>query len=320
MKITSKILLIAALAAPSIAGAEARTLFSVDWGKGDAQIGYYNHTLPDFDQPYSEGPGGIALGPNGEIWISDTFNNRVLRFDSTGKKIAAVTALGGQSLQMPMALWLQGGEKICVIDSKAARVMGLDRVNDRLHLLQATQSPHQLEQPEAITGSAAGDLWVGDAMRSKFHHYDPSGKWLSEHPWQMSGLHAERDGTVYTLDYRDPTGDAQIGDTWLISYDAKGEKSDRVPLVAPELESPVLIGLDSAGAIYVRYRTSPPKDVHMVVKYDADGKRGIPMGEVPKTVTRQTFAVTPEGRVIGMSFDSKAAPAGKVDIVELTAP
>src|ERR1051325_7186160 len=85
----------------------AETLFSIPWGNKDGQIGYYNaRSVTGFDQPYSEGPGGIAVGPDDQVWISDQFHDRILKFDRKGNLLGAARKIGDAPIQRPRALWV----------------------------------------------------------------------------------------------------------------------------------------------------------------------------------------------------------------------
>ena len=299
----------------------AETLFAVPWGKEAGQLGYYNASTPPFDQPYGEGPGGIAVGPGGEIWIADQFNDRILRFDRAGKVLGAIGAIGEVKLARPRTLWTDPGKQVAVYNSTEMSVLWQDLVTKKLVKIERADGKN-LSQVEAIAGTPAGELWVGDFMRSALFRFDRAGP-PQRRPWGVAGLAVDGAGQVWSIEHR-PVAGAR-GDFWLVSADATGASRDRFPLVAPDLESPYLVGLDAKGNAVVRFiRTASPKDApkgrnpnrFVVMRFDAQGK-GTLLGETQVSVVSQQFVVTPEGAVLGLSFDAMAAPQGAVEIVEL---
>src|SRR5258708_3679186 len=114
----------------------ADTLFSVPWGDGPGQIGYYNPSnRPNFDQPYAEGPGGLAVGPDGEVWISDPFNDRILRFDRAGKLRGTTAKMGETPIKHPKCIWVDEDRQVAVSTPLDRTVLWYNRktkVLDRL--------------------------------------------------------------------------------------------------------------------------------------------------------------------------------------------
>lgn len=311
--------LVMALALVPVA-ASAQTLFTVPWGKGAGQIGYHNPSTPPFDQPYGEGPGGIAIGAPGEIWISDQFNDRILRFDRSGKALGAVATVGDVRLNRPRALWADPGRQIAVYNATDMVVLWQDLASRKVQKIEKADGKN-LPQVEAIAG--AGDvLWVGDFMKSKLFRFDRAGSALQQRAWGLAGLAVDASGATWTLEHR-PARTGK-GEFYVVSTDAAGKTQDHFPLVAPELESPYLVGLDPKGNVVIRFiKTRPRKEAadgnpnrFVIVRYDPAGKAGVPIGETLVSVVSQQFAITPEGTVVGLSFDAMAAPRGGVEVVE----
>ena len=86
-------------------------------------------------------PGGLAIDSNGRLWVADTFNNRVLRFDNVTSKAngAAADAVLGQA--------------------------------DFTHNVAAT-TQSGLNTPGNLIVDANGRLWVTDSSNSRVLRYD----------------------------------------------------------------------------------------------------------------------------------------------------
>lgn len=301
------------LLALNATAAAAETLFTVPWGKGAGQIGYHNPSTPPFDQPYGEGPAGIALGAPGEIWISDPFNDRILRFDHAGKALGAVTKLGETTLARPRTLWADPGKQVAVYNGTEMAVLWQDVATGKVQRIDKADGKN-LPQVEAIAG--AGDvLWIGDFMKSSLFRFDRAGTAPQKRAWGLAGLAVDAAGATWSIDHR-PAATGK-GEFWVVSTDAAGKPHDHFPL-GGTLESPYLVGLDPKGNIIVRFiktgEAHPNRFV--IVRYDPAGKSAT-LGETHVSVVSQQFVITPAGSVIGLSFDAMAAPKGGVDVVEL---
>ena len=302
--------------------ASAETLFTVPWGKEAGQLGYYNPSTPPFEQPYGEGPGGIAAGPSGEIWISDQFNDRILRFDRKGTVLGAVGKVGEVRLARPRALWIDPGKSVAVVSSQDMKVLWLDQATHKLDVLEKADGK-SFPQIEAVQGGPHGELYVGDFMWSALFRFERGGAAPVRSPWGLSGLATDKDGRVYSIEHREQAG--KRPEDYLVSKGASGAARDHFPLIAPELQSPYLVGLDPQGNAVIRFIKTLPKvkgvadanpNRFLIVRYDPTGKEGKPLGETQVSVVTQQFAITPEGSVLGLSFDAMAAPQGGVDVVE----
>ena len=71
------------------------------------------------------GPRGIAIGPNGLLYVTDTGNSRILVFDSTGKFVRTFGTIGSGDGQMdnPVGIAARPDGTIAVADTNNARVL-----------------------------------------------------------------------------------------------------------------------------------------------------------------------------------------------------
>ncbi|MGH8046562.1 MAG: NHL repeat-containing protein [Chthoniobacterales bacterium] len=136
-------------------------------------------------------PGGVSVGPGDTLWVADTANNRVLRFDNITNKTVPATANGvlGQpdfttatagntqgTLRFPYALWADTAGRLWVSDTDNYRVL---RFDDAATKVAPATADGVLGQPDftanavgsgaaqmsdnyGICLDAAGTLWVSD--------------------------------------------------------------------------------------------------------------------------------------------------------------
>lgn len=311
-------LVVALLALMVVPALSADVLFHVPWGTQPGQIGFYNGTTPGFDQPYSEGPGGLALGPNGEIWISDQWNDRILVFSRQGQFLRAVNQIAGQKIVRPKALWMDGERELIVLSGQTNALTRYDvKANTSTHVGGGSGGPGKLSQPE-LFGISMDKVCVQDDWKSELVCFARDGG-VTRRPWVLGGLGVDGQGGVYTIEFRQ---NGASSSSVLVSTTPDGKKTDRYTLKPPAGESatsltePSLVGLDASGGAVVRF-TKQGSPTFVLARYDAQGNPTRRLGELPVSVTRQAFVVTPDGGVVALAFDANIAPRGAVQVVEM---
>lgn len=310
-----KTLMITVLAMTVSGIASADVLFTVPWGSGAGHIGFYNQTRPDFNQPYAEGPAGIALGPDGEIWISDQFNDRLLCFSRNGKLIRAVKTLGSEAVRRPKALWVDGNRQLVVLNGESNSLVRYDLATGAVqHIGRQGKGAGSLAQPE-LFGISMEQVCVQDDWRSELVCFQ-DGREVSRQKWPLGGLAADARGRVYTVEYR-PVGGQPA---WtMVSTDRSGKRSDHYAVTSPagqRLSAPAVVGLDGSGRAVVRWTREGKENRSVLIRHDASGAASAVLGETPVAVARQTVAVGSDGRVVALSFEAVTAPRGGVQVVE----
>ena len=149
-----------------------------------------------FNQPYN-----IAVDTNtGRVYLSDTFNNRVLWWNNTdsltnGEEAAGVVgqanlqsntgALGINRLQRPRGIAVDSSGNLWVADSQNNRVLcfsaplstgGMNASivlgqHDFTHFVDC-RGIHHLYQPYDVAFDTAGNLWVADTSNNRAVRFD----------------------------------------------------------------------------------------------------------------------------------------------------
>jgi DNA-binding beta-propeller fold protein YncE len=178
-------------------GARAEMSYVTEWGS-------FGSGPTQFDSPT-----GIALSPGGDVYVSDSGNNRISRFGPDGQFVASYGALGGGAGQFREPNHLQfsptNGD-LYVTDLGNARIQRLTPDGDFVLAWGSQgQGPGQFLAPWGIHVDAAGDVWVACRDQTRIQKFTEDGAFLEQ--WGAPGLFpkphgivTDADGNVYVSD------------------------------------------------------------------------------------------------------------------------
>jgi sugar lactone lactonase YvrE len=156
----------------------------------------------DATQAKFDNPCGLATGSDGRLWVMDSGNNRVLRFDNAAGKANGDNADGvlGHSnftsnsrfstaygMSSPVAGALDASGRLWVSDTGNSRVLRFDNAADKANgavadgvLGQAnftsdespTAAANRLYLPHGLALDSAGRLWVADTSHNRVVYFD----------------------------------------------------------------------------------------------------------------------------------------------------
>jgi sugar lactone lactonase YvrE len=205
---------------------------------GSNQRGYSGDggsaTSAAFDQPRA-----AAAGPDGSVYIADTFNHRIRRVDPAGAVTTLVgtgqAAFSGDGGQASLATlhWPHGvavdpaGAGLFIADSANHRIRRVDLASGVITTVAGGQAAGwsgdggpavgaQLQDPKAVWVAPSGDIYIADSGNERIRRVDPS-------------------GTITTI--------AGTG--------VQGFSGDGGPALAAQFDGPRGLAGDSAGNLYV---------------------------------------------------------------------
>jgi DNA-binding beta-propeller fold protein YncE len=195
--------------------------------------------------------GGIAIGPDGLLYVADSGNDRVQRFDLDGGHGAQIVAPG--TLAYPMGIAVRK-TRVLVADDQNHRIAVFDTGGRLLKTIGAGRGagPGQLANPYDVAADAQGRVFVADDLNhrvvrfSTLPDYVYKARWGSygTRPGQLAyprGIAVDRGGNVYV---------ANTGNDRIDVFDNAGRllrsmgRSGRAP---GQFDEPSGIAVDAAG-------------------------------------------------------------------------
>jgi uncharacterized protein (TIGR03663 family) len=224
-------------------------------------------------------PKNLALAPDGSLYVVDTFNHRIQKFDRDGKFVLAWGSEGSEDGQFkePWGVAVAPSGDVYVADTWNHRIQRFDangtfktKWGAQQLVGNARDATGNFFGPRAIAIDQSGSVLVTDTGNHRVQRFDADGKFLAVYGGRGAGdgLFAEPVGVAV-----DRSGNVYVADTWnhrIQKLDPNGKFMAEWPIVGWESESVVnkpYIALDGDGAIYL---TDP--ELNRVVKLSAAGQ------------------------------------------------
>lgn len=150
---------------------------------------------------------GIATDAEGNVWVSDTENNRVEKFNSKGEYLSQFgkEGTGNGEFKVPMGLAIDPSGNILVVDSGNDRVQKFSSKGEYLSKFGEKGSGEgQFESPAGIEFSGS-NFFVVDSGNNRVEKFNSSFKLLAQFGKEGSG-----DG-----EFKSPTGVVVTGSIWV---------------------------------------------------------------------------------------------------------
>jgi len=209
-------------------------------------------------------PTGIAIGPQGHVWVVDSGNNRVQEFDGNGTWLRAIGEKGsaqGQFLK-PTGIAVDTNGDVWVVDTGNNRVQQFDAGSGtyKNQIGGSGTGPGQLNAPEGVAVDAKGDVWVADTGNARVEKFTASGVYKGEergfhHP---AGLAFDKNNNMWAMDIDQVNKFSDTG-TWLQTVGANN---------ADEMFEPAGISVDNEGNLWTAQGI-----LRRAVKFGSNGKK-----------------------------------------------
>jgi len=143
-----------------------------DQATGDAPLGTFNE------------PWGVAVGPDGSVYVSDTWNHRVQKFAEDGEPIKMWGQYGQPLPEIPESKSSFWGPRGIAVDSQG-RVFIADTGNKRIVVFDedgnyitefgsAGFDPGQFDEPVGVAVAGDGTVYVTDTWNQRVQSFVPS--------------------------------------------------------------------------------------------------------------------------------------------------
>ena len=137
-----------------------------DSSKGEAAGGTFNE------------PWGVAVGPDGSVYVTDTWNHRVQKFDTNGNFIT-MWGFFGQAEEPdafwgPRGIYVDGNNHVFVADTGNKRIVVFD-ANGAFITQFGTYGLEsgQFDEPVGVWGDNSGNIYVADTWNQRIQVFTP---------------------------------------------------------------------------------------------------------------------------------------------------
>ncbi|MDI6768446.1 MAG: TIGR03663 family protein [Anaerolineales bacterium] len=163
------------------------------WGQfGDAAQG----DVPGgkFNEPW-----GVAVAPDGMVYVADTWNHRIQKFTTDGGFLSIWQTFGPaeepDTFYGPRGIVVDAYGRVFVVDSGNKRVVVFDAEGGYLTQFGgAGLGPGQFDEPVGIAVDADGNVYVADTWNQRVQVFAPDASGLNYTPvaeWQVSGWYGQ---------------------------------------------------------------------------------------------------------------------------------
>ena len=132
---------------------------------------------PVADGTFNE-PWGIAVAPDGSVYVTDTWNHRIEKFTAAGKFITAWGVFGQgetpDSFYGPRGLAVDSEGRVYVTDTGNKRIVVFDANGNFItEFGSAGLDPGQFDEPVGITVDKNGTVYVVDTWNQRIQTFTP---------------------------------------------------------------------------------------------------------------------------------------------------
>jgi len=260
-------------------------------------------------------PRGVIAAPDGSIYVADTGNSRVVKFDQAGQVVATwgsktpdgQTPAAPGTLNEPWGVAVDAQGNVFVADTWNHRVQKLDAngkfLSEWSTAGQGNAEPNRLWGPRGIAVSADGRVYVTDTGNKRVVVFDANGKFLFGFDTSGDGRLDEPVGIALG-----PDNKVYVADTWnsrvaVFSTDGKFMTSWPVQgWISDSLDNKPYLAVDAQGRVYI---TDP--EGYRVIVFSPEGQ---PLAAFGRYGTEEDAMGLPTGLAIGADGSIWLADAG----------
>jgi uncharacterized protein (TIGR03663 family) len=164
------------------------------WGSFAAS----NQNAPAPGGSFNE-PWGIAVGPDGSVYVADTWNNRIQKFTADGKFLKTWGYGISQTddpfgFYGPRAVAVDAQGHVLVTDTGNKRIVVFDTEGNYITKFGGTGlGPGQFDEPVGIAADSAGQVFVADTwnQRIQVFVYSADGSYFHLNSWDVAAWYGQ---------------------------------------------------------------------------------------------------------------------------------
>jgi DNA-binding beta-propeller fold protein YncE len=150
-----------------------------EWGTFADQLAGGDVPMGTFNEPW-----GVAVGPDGSVYVSDTWNHRVQKFTENGEPIKMWGQYGQPLPELPesnSSFWGPRGiavndqGQVFVADTGNKRIVVFDEEGNYITAFgSAGLDPGQFDEPVGVAVGPSGTVYVADTWNQRIQAFLPS--------------------------------------------------------------------------------------------------------------------------------------------------
>jgi len=256
-------------------------------------------------------PSGVALDASGDVWVSDTGNNRVVEFSASGTDTGGFTPSGSYALNGPTGIAVNAAGDVFVADTGDNRVVEYSGSGTELNVFGTAGGSGALNSPSGVAISASGQVLVSDTGNNRVVVFTASGSYSSSFNSKMgspTGITVDSSGNIWVAN----SGLADAGPDTVMEYNATGtwlaSLGTGESSVHGGLSDPSDVALDGSGHALVA-----DPDYGWVEEFDTSGPYLDEFGEAQPGLLN-----SPQSLAVNSAGDVFVTDTGDNQIVEFT--
>ncbi len=200
-------------------------------------------------------PAGVAIDAKGDVWVTDTKNDRVEEFNQQGEFIHQFgwEGSGSGELKEPYGVAVDAKGDVWVSDTANNRVEEFSEIGEYLRTASVGSGGVALKSPHGIAVDAKGNVWVADTANNRVQEFNEKAEAVrqagpgagSKELSEPLSVATDSSGHVWVTDSKNHRF-VEFSETggYLNAYGSQGSGNG-------QFEAPTGIGLDAAGDIWV---------------------------------------------------------------------
>ncbi len=144
-------------------------------------------------------PWGVAVGPDGSVYVSDTWNGRIQKFTADGKFLTTwgTFGMGATPLELygPRGLAVDAAGRVFVADTGNKRILIFDANGNYLSQFGSWGAgPGQFDEPVGIAIDSQGLVYISDTWNQRVQVFAPAEDGLTFTPvreWDIHGWESQ---------------------------------------------------------------------------------------------------------------------------------
>jgi YD repeat-containing protein len=128
-------------------------------------------------------PEGVAVDGKGNVWVADTYNNRVQEFSASGEYLSQFGSWGTGNGQMeyPKSVAVDGKGNVWIVDSGANRVEEFSEAGAYIAKFGSEGTGNgQFKSPEGLVLDSKGNVWVVDSGNNRVQEFTEAGVYVKQ--------------------------------------------------------------------------------------------------------------------------------------------